>query len=134
MPLSSATATPKEAENSTSYCIGALNILEIGFNTPQEVSNLDIISQVALGFIAFTIGNEFRLEQLRHMGRQAITVGIAQAVFTTVLVDIALVALHFINPTLISISSAITLQRKGQGNQNLHRYTSLFLFSKWNRV
>ena len=91
------------------YCIGALNILEIDFNTPQEVSNLDIISQVALGFIAFTIGNEFRLEQLRHMGRQAITVGIAQAVFTTVLVDIALVALHFINPTLISISSAITL-------------------------
>ena len=91
------------------YCIGALNILEIGFNTPQEVSNLDIISQVALGFIAFTIGNEFRLEQLRHMGRQAITVGIAQAVFTTALVDIALVALHFINPTLISISSAITL-------------------------
>ncbi len=91
------------------YCIGALNILGIGFNTPQEVSNLDIISQVALGFIAFTIGNEFRLEQLRHMGRQAITVGIAQAVFTTVLVDIALVALHFINPTLISISSAITL-------------------------
>lgn len=91
------------------YCIGALNILEIGFNTPQEVSNLDIISQVALGFIAFTIGNEFRLEQLRHMGWQAITVGIAQAVFTTVLVDIALVALHFINPTLISISSAITL-------------------------
>ena len=64
------------------YCIGALNFLEIGFNTPQEVTDLDVISQVALGFIAFTIGNEFRLEQLRHMGRQAITVGIAQAVFT----------------------------------------------------
>ena len=91
------------------YCIGALNILEIGFNTPEEVTNLDIISQVALGFIAFTIGNEFRLEQLRHMGRQAITVGIAQAVFTTVLVDAALVALHFMTPALISVSSAITL-------------------------
>ncbi len=91
------------------YCIGALNFLEIGFNTPQEVTDLDVISQVALGFIAFTIGNEFRLEQLRHMGRQAITVGIAQAVFTTALVDIALAALHFINPALISISSAITL-------------------------
>ena len=89
------------------YCIGALNILEIGFNTPEEVTNLDIISQVALGFIAFTIGNEFRLEQLKHMGRQAITVGIAQAVFTTVLVDAALVALHFMNPALISVSSAI---------------------------
>ena len=91
------------------YCIGALNILDIGFNTPEEVTNLDIISQVALGFIAFTIGNEFRLEQLKHMGRQAITVGIAQAVFTTALVDAALVALHFMNPALISVSSAITL-------------------------
>ena len=60
------------------YCLGGLNLLELGFNTPQEVSSLDIISQVALGFIAFTIGNEFRLEQLKHMGRQAITVGIAQ--------------------------------------------------------
>ena len=91
------------------YCLGGLNLLELGFNTPQEVSSLDIISQVALGFIAFTIGNEFRLEQLKHMGRQAITVGILQAVATTALVDTALVALHFINPELISISSAITL-------------------------
>jgi len=91
------------------YCLGGLNLLELGFNTPQEVSSLDIISQVALGFIAFTIGNEFRLEQLKHMGRQAITVGILQAVITTILVDIALVAVHFINPGLISISSAITL-------------------------
>ena len=68
-----------------------------------------MISNVALGFIAFTIGNEFRLEQLKHMGKQAITVGILQAVVTTVLVDVALVALHFIKPELISISSAITL-------------------------
>ena len=91
------------------YCLGGLNLLELGFNTPQEVSSLDIISQVALGFIAFTIGNEFRLEQLKHMGRQGITGGILQAVVTTILVDIALVAVHFINPGLISISSAITL-------------------------
>jgi len=90
------------------YCIGALHI-GVGFGTAEEVSSLDIISQVALGFIAFTIGNEFRLDQLKHMGRQAITVGILQAVFTTVLVDAALVVLHFINPGLISISSAITL-------------------------
>ena len=91
------------------YCIGRLGLTGVGFNTPQAVASLDIISQTALGFIAFTIGNEFRLEQLRHMGRQAITVGIAQAVFTTALVDAALAALHFINPGLISVSSAITL-------------------------
>jgi len=91
------------------YCLGALNLPNFGFHSPDAVANLDVISQVALGFIAFTIGNEFRLEQLRHMGKQAITVGIVQAVFTTIVVDIALIALHFINPNLISISSAITL-------------------------
>ena len=91
------------------YLLGAIDVTGIGFNTPEAVARLDIISQVALGFIAFTIGNEFRLEQLKSMGRQAITVGILQAVFTTFLVDAALVALHFINPDLISVSSAITL-------------------------
>ena len=91
------------------YCIGALNLTGLGFTTPESVARLDIVSQVALGFIAFTIGNEFRLAQLKAMGRQAITVGIAQAVFTTLLVDAALVSLHFINPDLIDLSSAITL-------------------------
>ena len=91
------------------YCLGALNLFHLGFSSAQEVASLDIVSQVALGFIAFTIGNEFRLEQLKHMGRQAITVGILQAVITAVLVDAALVVLHFINPALLSISSAITL-------------------------
>ena len=91
------------------YLIGALNLHGLGFNTEAEVASLDIISQVALGFIAFTIGNEFRLEQLKHMGKQAITVGILQAVVTTVLVDIALVGLHLAAPQVISIPSAITL-------------------------
>ena len=91
------------------YCIGALNLTGLGFTTPEAVARLDIVSQVALGFIAFTIGNEFRLVQIKAMGRQAITVGILQAVFTTFLVDAALVALHFINPSLISVSAAITL-------------------------
>ncbi len=91
------------------FCLGALNIRGLGFTSLDEVSALDLISQVALGFIAFTIGNEFRLEQLKHMGRQAITVGILQAVITTALVDVGLIALHFISPRLISMSSAITL-------------------------
>ena len=91
------------------FCLGALGAGGLGFPSMEAVERLNILSQVALGFIAFTIGNEFRLEQLKHMGRQAITVGILQAVATTALVDAALVALHFINPELISISSAITL-------------------------
>ena len=91
------------------YLLGALDATGIGFSSPETVARLDIISQVALGFIAFTIGNEFRLAQLKTMGRQAITVGILQAVVTTAIVDAALICLHLINPGLISVSSAITL-------------------------
>ncbi len=91
------------------FCVGALKIPGLGFSSLDDIKSLDIISQTALGFIAFTIGNEFRLEQLKHMGRQAITVGILQAVITSVVVDVSLITLHFIAPRLISISSAITL-------------------------
>ncbi|MCD8380978.1 MAG: cation:proton antiporter [Lachnospiraceae bacterium] len=91
------------------YCIGRLGIEGLGFPTAELVEELDLFSQVALGFIAFTIGNEFHLSQLKTMGKQAITVGIVQAVVTTALVDVVLCALHFIRPDVISISSAITL-------------------------
>ena len=91
------------------YCIGRLGVPGLGFNTAGDVSALVLISNVALGFIAFTIGNEFRLTDLKKMGRQAIVVGILQAVITTVLVDLALVGLHFLKPEVISVSSAITL-------------------------
>ena len=91
------------------FCIGRLDIAGLGFNSLEEVGAMDIISQTALGFIAFAIGNEFRLKDLKTMGRAAITVGILQAVITTVLVDCALIALHFMLPSVISLSSAITL-------------------------
>lgn len=91
------------------FCIGALSLKGVGFTSMEEVERLNIISQVALGFIAFTIGNEFRMNQLKTMGRQAITVGILQAVTATALVDLALVLLHLARPDVISVSSAITL-------------------------
>ena len=91
------------------FCIGRLGLAGVGFHTIEEVEGFGIISNTALGFIAFTIGNEFRLEDLRRMGRQAVTVGILQAVVTTVVVDAALIALHFARPDAISLPSAIVL-------------------------
>lgn len=91
------------------YCVGMLGLPNVGFHTMEQVASYGILSEMALGFIAFTIGNEFRLGQLKSMGRQAITVGILQAVITTVLVDIVLIILHSVRPDLISLSSAITL-------------------------
>ncbi len=91
------------------YCIGAFRIPGLGFNTLEQVETFGLISQAAMGFIAFTIGNEFRLTQLKSMGKQAIVVGVFQAVVTTVIVDIFLITLHFLFPSVISVSSAITL-------------------------
>ena len=91
------------------YAIGAFGIPGIGFNSLEDLNGLDIVTQVALGFIAFLIGNEFRVKDLKVMGRQAIIVGIAQAVITTLIVDAGIIVLHFAFPELISLSSAIVL-------------------------
>ncbi len=91
------------------FCLGALSIGGLGFPSMESVERLNILSQVALGFIAFTIGNEFRVSQLKTMGRQAIVVGILQAAAATALVDLALILLHLARPEVISVSSAITL-------------------------
>ena len=89
--------------------IGALGIPGIGFESYEELEGVGLISDVALGFIAFSIGNEFRLSQLKETGKQALVVGILQAVTATVLVDIALVIFHFIRPDVLTIPAAITL-------------------------
>ncbi len=91
------------------FCLGLLNVPGLGFASLEAVEGFSIISQVALGFIAFAIGNEFRLSQLKTMGRQAVTIGILQAVLTTVLVDIVLIALHFAFPHVLTLPVAITL-------------------------
>ena len=91
------------------FCLGALQIPGLGFNSLEQVEFLSIITQTALGFIAFTIGNEFRLSQLKSMGSSAITIGILQAVITTILVDLVLLGLHFCFPNVITIPTAIVL-------------------------
>ena len=91
------------------FCLGAIGVKGLGFNSLEQVEGLQIVTQTALGFIAFTIGNEFRMSQLKATGAAAITIGILQAVFTTVLVDIVLIVLSLFFPQLISIPCAIVL-------------------------
>lgn len=92
------------------YCLGRLGIEGIGFTSMEAVEGLNLISQVALGFIAFSIGNEFRLSSLKKTGRQATIVGIVQGLVAAAFVDVALIALHFIlGGNKLSIPAAITL-------------------------
>ena len=91
------------------YCLGKLGLDGLGFVTMDAVNKLSIVSDVALGFIAFSIGNEFRLSSLKKTGRQATIVGIAQALVATVLVDAALLVFHLCFPEIVSVDQAIVL-------------------------
>lgn len=91
------------------YCLGALHIEGLGFIHADAVAALSLISDVALGFIAFSIGNEFRLEELKQTGKQAVVVGVVQAVAATILVDLALFAVHMMMPDKLTLAQVLTL-------------------------
>ena len=91
------------------YCLGALNIDGLGFHSMEAVSGMSLISEVALGFIAFSIGNEFRLNELKHTGKQAFAIGIFQALAATLCVDLALYVVHLMMPDKLSLPQLLTL-------------------------
>ena len=91
------------------YVLGGLGFSGLGFTSMENIDAYDIIPDVALGFIAFSIGNEFRLSQLKQIGKQATVIGIIQALLACVLVDAALIGIHFIAPDKLSLPAALTL-------------------------
>ena len=91
------------------FVLGRLGIEGIGFISLDSVEHYSLISDLALGFIAFAIGNEFRLSQLKKIGKQATVIGILQAVITTLIVDAVLIGLHFAMPKARPLPAAITL-------------------------
>ncbi len=90
------------------FVLGAINVPGIGI-TNQQILALGFIADLALGFIAFAMGNEFRLAQLKKIGKEATVIGILQAVITTVVVDAFLIGLHFLMPDKLPLSAAIVL-------------------------
>lgn len=91
------------------YCIGAFGIEGFGINSAESAEKLSLISEVALGFIAFSIGNEFKMRDLKKTGKRSLAVGISEALTATVVVDLALLAVHFIVPDKLSVMQVITL-------------------------
>lgn len=91
------------------FALGALGMDGLGFTSLKKVEGLKIISEVALGFIAFDIGNEFRLSQLKAIGKKATVIAVIQALCATVLVDGAILILHLLMPDKITVPVALTL-------------------------
>ena len=91
------------------YFLGQLNIPGLGFVSAADVHQYTLICNVALGFIAFAIGNEFRVSQLKNIGKQALIVGIFEGLVASLFVNVAMIALHFVLGDKLPLSTAITL-------------------------
>lgn len=91
------------------YLLGRLGVPGLGFNSMDFVSSLAPLSDMALGFIAFAIGNEFRLSDLKKTGRTAAVVGVVQAFTAALLTDGALFLLHLAMPEKLSVPIVLTL-------------------------
>ena len=91
------------------YVLGQLGVSGLGFTSMEEVKALSLLCDISLGFIAFSIGNEFRLEELKKTGFQATVIGIVQACVATLMVDAALIAVHFMMPDKLPLPAAIIL-------------------------
>ncbi|MBQ8573027.1 MAG: cation:proton antiporter [Ruminococcus sp.] len=91
------------------YCLGQLGIEGLGFTSLHYVESLAVICDVALGFIAFTIGNEFRISQVKAIGKQAAIVSTAAAVLATILVGGGLLVFHIFMPDVVSIPTALIM-------------------------
>ncbi len=94
------------------YLLGGIVLepanLNLGISS-EQLDSFKIISDVALGFIAFSMGSEFRLAELKKIGKKALVIGVAQAVVTTIVVDICLIGLHLALGDKFPLSSAIVL-------------------------
>ena len=92
------------------FCLGRLGIAGVGFSSFEELDRLSLINDAALGFIAFSIGSEFRLSELKKTGKAATVIGIAQALIACLLVDLALYVMYLIlGPEVLPLPVVITL-------------------------
>lgn len=90
------------------YCLGSLGIPGVGFAS-GDTEKLSLLCDVALGFIAFSIGNEMRMSQLKHTGKAAAFIGVFQALAAALLVDLVLLAVHRFFPNVLTVQQAIVL-------------------------
>jgi len=83
--------------NVTGYLIAGLIIGPYCFKllSVDLVTDLEIISEMALAFIAFSIGAEFKLSYLKEMGLTPVIIAIFEALTATFLVAVVLVLFGF---------------------------------------
>lgn len=79
--------------NVTGYLVAGLLIgpSVLGLLAQDFLTSIDIISEVALGFIAFSIGNEFKLSYFKRVGAAPIVIACMESLFAVVFVVLGLI-------------------------------------------
>jgi len=83
--------------NVTGYLLGGLIIGPsiLGVLSPESLANMELISQVALAFIAFSIGLSFKVSHLKRMGLTPVVIAICEGLMAVILVSVALLIAGF---------------------------------------
>ena len=77
-----------------------------GVITSEMLPSLDIISEVALGFIAFSIGNEFKLSYFKRVGATPIVIAVFESLFAILFVLAVLLGIG-VEPAFAIVLSSI---------------------------
>jgi Kef-type K+ transport system membrane component KefB len=77
------------------FCLGIIN--------EGNLEGLKIITTVALGFIAFSIGGEFKLTTLRRLGKNVVIITLFQAIITSGLTFLVLWSVQTPMPICLSL-------------------------------
>ncbi len=79
--------------NVTAFLVAGLIIgpCVAGIISREQAESMGIISEAALGFIAYSIGGEFKLSYLKKIGKAPLTITFFQGMMTAVCVDVGLI-------------------------------------------
>ena len=93
--------------NVTGYLIAGLLIGPYCFKliSADMLETLDIITTAALGFIAFSIGSEFKLAHIKAIGSKIILITVCEALGAVILVDVVVIAFGFPVPMALTMGA-----------------------------
>lgn len=96
--------------NVTAFLIGGLLVgpSVLGLIPANIAESFSIITEVALGFIAYAIGAEFKMDYLKKIGSKPITITIFQGMMAVILVDVVLIVCGFPVPLALSLGAIAT--------------------------
>ena len=78
------------------YLFSLFNKNLTGLLNEEMIKGLGIIVDIALGFIAFSIGSEFKLSSIKKIGKGIISITLLQALAAMIFVDIASISNSFL--------------------------------------